>query len=149
MDPWTHVDPRSGDFAPPGVDPESGRPPPSRVASGLSAGITLAVISLASVSVWAEHYAAALLAIPFVAGTVVGALSLRRPLRSFLWIAALLFVASALWALALGGYAIFAFLYVPLPLPGLGIGILCGHTLRRSARAWKRGLALRSLEAGS
>jgi hypothetical protein len=134
METWTHIDPKTGDFAPPGADPESGRPPPSRVAVFVSAGALLACIAYAGVGLWVNQFVGVVMLAPVLAGALVGAFTRRRPLRSYAWMLVVLGVACGLWALALGGYAIYALLYLPLPMPGLFIGVMCAHTLRRHVR---------------
>lgn len=132
MDQWVHFDPETGDFAPPGVDPETGRFPPRSGAVALAAGVITAVALYVALTLWGDRFHGVVIAFPFFAGVVVGALSLRRPLRNAAWT---LVAGFALWAFALGGYALYLIFLWPLPLTGMLIGALCGHTLRRFARA--------------
>jgi hypothetical protein len=134
METWTHIDPKTGDFAPLGVDPETGRLPPRRVAVFVSAGALLSCIAYAGVGLWVNQFVGVMMMAPVLIGALVGAFTRRRPLRSFAWMLVVLCVACGLWALALGGYAIYALFYLPLPMPGLFIGVMCGHTLRRHVR---------------
>jgi hypothetical protein len=134
MDPWTRIDPKTRDVAPPAADPETGRLPPSSVAVFLAAGVMLACFAYGGVALWVNLFQGVVILAPVLVGALVGAFTRRRPLRSFAWLLVVLCVACGLWALALGGYAIYALFYLPLPMPGLFIGVICGHTLRRHVR---------------
>jgi hypothetical protein len=134
MDSSTRIDPKTADFAPPGADPETGQLPPRSVAVFAAAGALLACIAYAGVGLWVNQFVGVVMLAPVLVGALVGSFTRRRPLRSFAWMLVVLGAACGLWALALGGYAIYALLYLPLPMPGLFIGVMCGHTLRRHVR---------------
>jgi hypothetical protein len=117
------------------VDPETGRLPPSRVAVFLAGGVLVGCVAYAGVAFGVNEFYGAMIGFPVLVGTIVGTLTKRRPLRSFAWMLVVLCVACGLWALVLGSYALYALFYLTLPVPGLLTGVLCGHTLRRFARA--------------
>lgn len=132
MDPWIRVNPETGEVAPRGVDPQTGRFPPNGGVFALAAGVVAAVVLFVGVAIAGNRFHAAIFASPFLLGVVVGASTARRPLRNAAWT---LLVSAAVLTLALQSAVMYLILLVPLSVPEVAIGALCGHTLRRFLRA--------------